>query len=127
MYALLNVGYSSVPLDTYSQFAWASPVSLEEAYNTPGALLFAQFGEAGVPGPGHVAISLGNGNIIEAAHTGTNVSIVAASLTARGILTTSQPDVSDLFTQAGLVPGLDYNLDSGGNVSTQDNNNVGAR
>ena len=127
VYSLLNVGYSSVPLDTYSQFAWVTPVSLEEAYTTPGALLFGQFGEAGVPGPGHVAISLGNGNIIEAAHTGTNVSIVAASLTAPGILTTSQPDVGDLFTQAGLVPGLDYNLGGDGNLAPGDDNNVGAQ
>ena len=127
VYSLLNVGYSSVPLDTYSQFAWATPVSIEEAYTTPGALLFGQFGEAGIPGPGHVAISLGNGNIIEAAHTGTNVSIVAASLTAPGILTTSQPDVGDLFTQAGLVPGLDYNFGTDGNLATGDDNNVGAQ
>ena len=110
VYSLLNLGYSSVPLDTYSQFAWATPLSIEEAYNTPGALLFGQFGEDGVPGPGHVAISLGNGDIIEAAHTGTNVSIVPVSLTAGGIVTTGQPDVGDLFTRAGLIPGLDYNL-----------------
>ena len=79
VYSLLNLGYSSVPLDTYSQFAWATPMGIEKAYNTPGALLFGQFGEDGLSGPGHVAISLGNGSVIEAAHTGTNVSIVPVS------------------------------------------------
>ena len=74
-----------------------------------------------------MAISLGNGNIIKAAHNGTNVSIVAAALTARGIVTTSQPDVGDLLTQAGLVPGLDYNFGTDGNLATGDDNNVGAQ
>ena len=117
VYSLLNVGYASVPPDTYTQFAWATPITVQEAFNTPGALVFGQFGEDGIAGPGHVAISLGNGSIIEAAHTGTNVSIVAATLTATGILTTGEPDVGDLFTRAGLIPGLDYNVGIDGNYN----------
>ena len=123
VYSLLNLGYPSVPLDTYSQYAWATPLSVEAAYATPGALLFGQFGEDGVPGPGHVGISLGNGTIIEAPHTGTSVSVVPVSLTAKGIVTTGPPDIGDLFTSAGLVPGLDYDLGIGGNdiVGATDN------
>jgi len=41
----------------------------------PGDLIFAYMNEGGVAGPGHVTMSLGGGKIIQAAHTGTVVSI----------------------------------------------------
>lgn len=41
----------------------------------PGDLVFYNMGEqAGVPGPGHVVMYIGGGNVVEAAHTGTNIS-----------------------------------------------------
>ena len=72
-------------------------MSVEDAMNTPGALLFS-FSTEPVPGGGrpekaHVAISLGDGRTIEA--MGTNYGV-------------RQADAEGRFNYAGLIPGMDY-------------------
>lgn len=41
----------------------------------PGDLVFYNPGEDGIAGPGHVVMYVGNGNVVEAAHTGTVISV----------------------------------------------------
>lgn len=43
----------------------------------PGDLVFYNWGEDGIAGPGHVVMYVGNGNVVEAAHTGTVISVHA--------------------------------------------------
>ena len=70
---------------------------VEDAINTPGALLF-KFPTEPVPGGGrpsraHVAISLGDGRMIEAMSTRDGVGVFNAG---------------DRFGYAALIPGMDY-------------------
>ena len=67
-----------------NQRANSIPISVEQAINTPGALLFRN---------GHVAISLGDGRTIEAKGSRYGVGI----FNARG-----------RFTSGGLIPGMNY-------------------
>lgn len=67
-----------------AQIAACQAVSVETAIRTRGALLYH---------PGHIAISLGNGNTIEAANS--RVGVVSYSAAGR-------------FTQGGLIPGMRY-------------------
>jgi cell wall-associated NlpC family hydrolase len=72
-------------------------ISVDDAINTPGALLF-KFPSEPVPGAArqegsHVAISLGDGRVVEAASPRLGVRIA---------------DAGDRFVYAGLIPGMDY-------------------
>lgn len=67
-----------------AQIAACTPISVEQAIKTRGALLHH---------PGHIAISLGDGKTIEAANS--RVGVVSYNAAGR-------------FTDAGLVPGLRY-------------------
>jgi hypothetical protein len=72
-------------------------VDVERALDTPGALLFT-FSDEPVPGGGrpakaHVAISLGDGRVIEARSTKDGVGVFNAG---------------DRFNYAALIPGMDY-------------------
>jgi cell wall-associated NlpC family hydrolase len=57
----------------------------------PGMLLFYEWGEDNIPGPGHVALALGDGYLIEAPQPGEDVHII--------------PIYSRSFVSAGLVAG----------------------
>jgi len=102
-----NVGESSY--DQYLQMKAAGTViPVEDAVNIPGALLF-KFPHEPVPGEGrqdgsHVAISLGNGETIEAMSPSNGV--------RRGTVT---PDRD--FEFAALIPGLNYGDITAGDVS----------
>jgi Lysozyme like domain/NlpC/P60 family len=74
-----------------------STIDVQRAIDTPGALLFT-FSSEPVPGGGrppkaHVAISLGDGRVIEARSTRDGVGVFNAG---------------DRFNYAALIPGMDY-------------------
>ena len=71
------------PDGSANQIAAARPLSVEQALNTPGALLYR---------PGHIAISLGDGRTIEARNSRAGVGIFNAH--GRG------------WTRAGTIPGM---------------------
>ena len=81
------------PDGSQAQWRWCEEhgeeISLEEAIEIPGALLFR------VAESGHVAVSLGNGNTIEALGKQYGVGIFSATK-------------NRTFNRAALVPGLDY-------------------
>jgi cell wall-associated NlpC family hydrolase len=81
----------SIPRTSQEQSAWATPIPLQQALNTPGALLF-------IGGPGaatHVEISCGTGgNCVGAMSVGTIAGV--ASVAGFG------------YTDGGLAPGIDY-------------------
>lgn len=76
----------TVPDGSINQINAATPMSVEQALRTPGALLF----RAG--SPNHIAISLGDGRTIEARGRRYGVGIFSAE--GRG------------WTRAGTIPGL---------------------
>jgi hypothetical protein len=75
-YALQQVGLSDVPRTSEAQSAWATPIG--QADLQPGDLVFSQW-----PGddasPGHVAIYAGDGQLLEAPHTGVPVHLIPLS------------------------------------------------
>ena len=81
----------SCPRTSQQQSAWATPIPLQQALNTPGALLF-------IGGPGaatHVEISVGTGqDCVGAMSTGTFAG--AANIAGFG------------YTSGGLMPNVDY-------------------
>ena len=86
-------------------------ISLEKAYNTPGAWLYRPPGYNGQK-YGHVAISVGDGkNTIEA--MGTQYGVKKGGL----FLANGKPR----FTHAALVPGIDYNVVKLSNTQTTTN------
>jgi cell wall-associated NlpC family hydrolase len=72
----------------------AQPIPVAQATKTPGALL----GHYGSGPNGHVVISMGDGNVIQAPHTGDVVKI---------------SPVSASYTAGGLIPGLVYDGSTG--------------
>jgi cell wall-associated NlpC family hydrolase len=93
-------GRVGVTLPRTSQTQWAAcrsagtSISVENAIKTRGALLF-EAGSDGTPdSPGHVAISLGNGDTVEAYGTGYGVRTMGAA--------------GRSWSHAGLCPGMDY-------------------
>lgn len=89
--ALNDLGVGFTHGSSY-QIAACEPISVEEAWNTPGAMLYR---------PGHNGVSTGDGRSIEAL-TSTGVSFTNKSLNYLG-----QPR----FTKGGLIPGIDYGKD----------------
>jgi cell wall-associated NlpC family hydrolase len=65
---------AGIAIPRTSEAQWAALPHLPLADATPGDLIFADSGEFG-PGPGHVAIYLGDGEVIDAPHTGAVVRI----------------------------------------------------
>jgi cell wall-associated NlpC family hydrolase len=84
-------GSAACPRTSQQQSAWATPISLQQALNTPGALLFI-----GPPGAAtHVEISAGTGaDQVGAMTTGTVAGVT--NVTGFG------------YTAGGLMPGVDY-------------------
>jgi cell wall-associated NlpC family hydrolase len=81
-WAAARVGISpKVPDGSSAQKAHCKPISVAQAANTKGALLFV---------PGHVAISLGNGSTIEAMNPSSGV---------------RKGTVGNRFKSGGLIPG----------------------
>lgn len=63
----------NIPRTTYDQYKYClhGPGHvIARGAELPGDLLFSNFGEMGLPGPGHVQLVIGNGRTIEAPHTG---------------------------------------------------------
>jgi hypothetical protein len=73
-YGLQQVGVKNVPRTSEAQWAWTQHIGYSQLQ--PGDLVFSQW-----PGddasPGHVAIYIGGGQMIEAPHTGAQVHTVA--------------------------------------------------
>lgn len=95
------------PLTSETQYSWCRIVPAAVAFNTPGALLFA---EPGPGGPGHVCISAGNGHAIEAAHTGTNISYTTIQIQGSNVVETSGPGQGGVFYAGGIIPGMTYDM-----------------
>ena len=90
----------TIPDGAAHQYVWlkeqGSTMSVQQALQTPGALLFhfasePQPGLGGEPPVAHVAISLGNGKTIEAKGHAYGVGIF---------------DATDRFNYAGMIPGM---------------------
>lgn len=83
------------PRDTYEQWAYLTAhnatIPLQQAIDTRGALLYAEFGPNG---PGHVAISLGDGTVFQESTYGQPAA--------------SAPVGSGFFTAGARIPGLNY-------------------
>ena len=90
----------TIPDGAAHQYVWlkqqGATMSVQQALQTPGALLFSFNGEpqpglAGEPAHAHVAISLGNGKTIEAKGHAYGVGVF---------------DAGDRFNYAGMIPGM---------------------
>ena len=86
-----------------SEMQWAAcqaagtTITVDQARNIQGALVFAAGSDGTVASPGHVAISTGDGShILQAPYTGTDVQV------------TNLGSNWSYFTHAGLIPGVDY-------------------
>lgn len=66
----------SIPRTTFLQYPALRPVSRNNL--APGDLLYYYMNDGG-PGPGHVVMYIGGGQVVEAAHSGTRVSTHAVS------------------------------------------------
>lgn len=75
-YAAEKVGIKNVPRTSEEQWAWVDKINKSQL--KPGDLVFSQW-----PGdsasPGHVQVYIGGGKVIQAPHTGANVSIASLS------------------------------------------------
>lgn len=69
----------SIPRTSQEQFAGLN-LHVAKGQEIPGDLIFSYMNEGGVAGPGHVVMSLGNGMVIAADHTGTPVREEKASI-----------------------------------------------
>ena len=90
----------TIPDGAAHQYVWlkeqGATMSVQQALQTPGALLFHFAGEpqpglGGEPSVAHVAISLGNGKTIEAKGHAYGVGVF---------------DANDRFNYAGMIPGM---------------------
>lgn len=70
-----QVGLSGLPHS--SQMLWDQLPHVDAAQAQYGDLVFAMPNENGVPGPGHVGFYLGNGQMLDAPHTGAVVRVEA--------------------------------------------------
>ena len=100
-WAAARAGLPDVPDGSFNQYLWMKQqgmlIPVEEAANIPGAILFS-FSTEPVPGGGrpssaHVAISLGDGNTIEARGTKYGVDTFP---------------IGNRCGYAAIMPGLDY-------------------
>jgi hypothetical protein len=102
-YVAYRMAGVSIPRTTYTMYAagWSKVAHGQEI---PGDLIFSYPDEGGVPGPGHVVMSIGNGQVIAADHSGTVVHIEPASTfndvyvgSRRPLLATGQIDTGQVF------------------------------
>lgn len=75
-YSLAGV---SIPRTSQAQYASLN-LKVPKGSEIPGDLIFSYMNEGGVSGPGHVVMSIGNGEVIAADHTGSVVHIEKASV-----------------------------------------------
>jgi cell wall-associated NlpC family hydrolase len=79
-YALQQMGIAA-PRTSQTQYTWTKRISVGQL--SPGDLVFTEFGAQG-PGPDHVGIYIGNGQVLQDPHTGAKVNILSlTSFTAR--------------------------------------------
>jgi hypothetical protein len=67
----------NIPRTTYDQADIGSPVDID--HPQPGDLVFNPGSDGSDSAPGHVAMYIGNGNLIEAPHTGAQIRVVPYS------------------------------------------------
>jgi len=70
-YVFQGLGVKNVPRTSSEQWRWVTKISYAQLQ--PGDLVFSQWPGDGDPQPGHVAVYVGDGQIIEAPHTGESV------------------------------------------------------
>lgn len=76
-YALQQLGIKNVPRTSEAQYAWTLPVPKSKVQ--PGDLVFFAGSDGTATSPGHVAIYVGNGQIVQAPHTGADVDKIPLS------------------------------------------------
>lgn len=103
-YALEQLGVKNVPRTSEAQAAWATPVKASDLQ--PGDLVFSQWPGDGAS-PGHVAVYVGGGEMVEAPRPGENVHKIA---------------LNDYYkryvTGYGRVPGVAFTGDTPGSSSS---------
>jgi cell wall-associated NlpC family hydrolase len=72
-YALQQMGIAA-PRTSQTQYQWTQRISLAQL--SPGDLVFTEFGAQG-PGPNHVGIYIGNGQVLQDPHTGAKVNVLS--------------------------------------------------
>jgi len=80
----------SAPRTSEEQYSWCRHITVAQAKKIRGALLFAEFGSGG---PGHVAISLGDGRTIEARNHIAGVGVFSDT---------------GWYGGGGIIPGMKY-------------------
>jgi len=70
-YVFRGLGIKDVPRTSSEQWRWATKITYAQLQ--PGDLVFSQWPGDGDPQPGHVAVYVGDGQIIEAPHPGESV------------------------------------------------------
>lgn len=70
-YTLQQLGVKNVPRVSSEQWKWVTPISYSQLQ--PGDLVFSQWPGDGDPRPGHVAVYVGDGQIVEAPRPGLDV------------------------------------------------------
>lgn len=73
-YAAYQTAGVTIPRTSEEQWFNIPTVVNDMSTVQPGDLIFYNMGEDGIPGPGHVVMYIGGGNVVEAAHTGTLIS-----------------------------------------------------
>jgi len=106
-YAAQQSGWKNVPRTSSEQWKWVTPITYGQLQ--PGDLVFSQWPGDGDPRPGHVAIYVGDGQIIEAPKPGEDVHQVALDTGYRHFV-----------TGYGRMPGIsgDGSTAAGGITST---------
>lgn len=92
-------GYMAITRTTYTQIGQGTPIA--NGNELPGDLIF--------PDAGHVIMYIGNGQIVEAPHTGENVRVgpnyaETQNVGIRRLVSPGDAQVAAAYTQSGIVP-----------------------
>lgn len=103
-YSYTHCGYQGMPRTTYTLLASRNGIKVI-GNPLPGDLIF--------PDPGHVGIYIGNGQVIEAPHTGDVVKIVPlwSRWVGRRFITPGAPIAQQASLNIGVLSGLSVPLD----------------
>lgn len=104
-YALEQIGLKNVPRTSEEQWAWVQKIKRSQL--EPGDLVFYAGSDGTAASPGHVAIYAGNGQIIQAPHTGADVDEISLASSGTPVGYGRVPGISkgDFLGAAGAAAG----------------------